>query len=205
MDAQHWQPRDEAERIHAQVAALERWNRTQHLGDAAVRTSQLTREARLDLARRTEARRREQQALMSRAEEQLRVGRSLLAPATAVVAHRNAWFRDKVTQGLSLHGVEVTASIDDGADASAAIILDQPDLVLVEDLLPTLTGLQVIARAREYSPGAFVAAQVAASDEVARLLECGAQAVFTRRIPPAVVADRLVKCLHSRQESVTVL
>ncbi len=61
--------------------------------------------------------------------------------------------------------------------------------------MPTLSGVEVVRRVRTYVPGAVVAAQCEDSGGVARLVEAGARAVFTRRIPPADLADRMVACL----------
>ncbi len=135
-----------------------------------------------------EARRREQQALLARADQHLRESGQVLsgrAPTRAVLAHRNAWLRDAVAARLTAEGVEVVGVFEDGADAAGTVVIEQPDLLLVEDRLPTLTGLEVVRRVRGFAPLTVVGAQVLDSAGVQALVDAGAQAVFTRRVPPA--------------------
>ena len=155
-------------------------------------------DAQLDLTRRMEARRREQHALLARADEQLRRSGQALGSRPglrAVLAHRNGWLRTKVAARLEEHGVTVVGVFDDGADAAGTLVAEQPDLLLVEDRLPTLSGIQVVRRAREFAPQTVVGVQVLDSGEIPVLVSAGAQAVFTRRIPPVDIADQLVGCL----------
>jgi DNA-binding NarL/FixJ family response regulator len=88
-------------------------------------------------------------------------------------------------------GVEVLAEADDGADGLGISIAEQPDLVLVEDRLPSLPALELVAAVREYAGHALVGAQVEHEADVAPLVEAGVNAVFSRRIPPAVMAEEL--------------
>jgi len=115
-----------------------------------------------------------------------------------VLAHRNDWLRGKVRDLLCFEGVEVVGEFADGADAAGTLVAEQPDLLLVEDLLPTLRGIQVIGRARRFAPGTVVGAQVQDSTGVQPAVDAGALAVFTRRIPPAQIAERLLACFHDR-------
>ena len=190
--------RSELDVLKAQVQALEAWNRAQRLSEPLGEAVSITREMRLDLARRMEARRREHDALIARADAQLRASGDVLASAMApraVLAHRNAWLRDKVAARLADRGVVVVGAFEDGADAAGTIVIEQPDLVLVEDRLPTVTGIDVVRRAQTYAPSAFVAAHVMDSADIEAMVEAGADAVFTRRIPPLEIADELLACL----------
>ena len=203
-----WAPRTPPALLHDQLDALDAWNRAmkattaQELAAEAMTTS---REMRLDAAQRLRARKREQRALIARADDQLRQGRPILgAPRPrAVIAHRNEWFRSKVTARLAEHRIDVIASVYDGADASAAVVLEQPDLLLVENLLPHLRGAEVIARAREFAPKTIVGAQAIGPDELRVLVDAGARAVFTRSTPPADVADELTACLFGERDVLT--
>jgi CheY-like chemotaxis protein len=154
-----------------------------------------SREMRLDAARRLDVLRRKQEALVARAHEQLlRAGEGLFdeAPLRAVIAHRNPWFVDKVTAALSDSQVQVVARTSNGADAVGASVAEQPDLLLVEDSLEMLNGLEVVREVRQFSPTTTVAVQVGYGDRVGEMLEAGADTVFTRQVPPAEVAEQLL-------------
>jgi CheY-like chemotaxis protein len=182
----------------AQLHAIDAWNKARRASESAAQAVTLTREMRLDLSRRMEARRREQEALLARADAQLRQSGGVLdgrARTRAVLAHRNVWLRDTVAKRLSARGVDVVGAFEDGAEAAGTIVVEQPDLVLVEDRLPTLSGLEVIRRVRSFAPEAVVGAQCLDADGIRALVDAGAQAVFTRRIPPLEIADQLLACL----------
>lgn len=190
--------RSQLDVMTAQLRAIEAWNAARRASDAAAESLVLTREMRLDLSRRLDARRREQQALVARAEAQLRESGSVLAGRVgtrAVIAHRNAWLRDNVARRLAERGVTVVGVFDDGAEAAGTVVVEQPDLVLVEDRLPTLSGLELVRRVRTFAPDAVVGAQCLDGTGVRELVDAGAHAVFTRRIPPVEIADQLVDCL----------
>lgn len=192
--------RSQLDVMKAQVQAIDAWTRAHHLNEAAAQTVGMTREMRLDLRRRLEARRREQAAIAARADAQLRSGGELLnggcLRTRAVVAHRNAWMREKVTTLLVAGGVDVVGVFDDGADAAGTVVAEQPELVMLEDRLPTLSGIDVVRRVRDYSPLSVVGAQALDSEGVAPLVDAGAHAVFTRRIPAADMVDQLLACLR---------
>lgn len=190
--------RSQLDLMTAQVAAIDAWHRARRAGEAAAEASGLTREMRLDLTRRVDAGRREQQALLARADQQLRDSGGVLpgrAPVRAVLAHRNAWLRDTVAEQLEARGVQVVGVFEDGADAAGTVVVEQPDLVLVEDRLPTLSGLEVVRRVRTFAPATVIGVQCLDGDGIRSFVEAGAQAVFARRVPPLEIADQLVHCL----------
>ena len=187
--------------LQDQLGALDAWNSTMkamvalELAAAGIAPSP---ETGLRAIRRVQARRIEQNALSARADDQLRQSpRILELEARAVIGHRNAWFRSKVTARLAEYGITVVASFDEGASAFAAVLLDQPDLLLVESVLPLLRGTEVIARAREFAPKTLVGAQAVGPYESQLLLDAGARAVFTRSVPPFDVADELATLLFN--------
>lgn len=201
--------RTQLDLMTAQLWAIDAWHRARRASDGAARSAAVTRESRLDLSRRMEARRREQDALLRRADEQLRQSGQVLsgrAPIRAVLAHRNAWLREAVAARLTAEGVEVVGMFEDGADAAGTLVVEQPDLLLVEDRLPTMTGIEVVRRARAFAPHTVVGAQVLDSAGVQALVDAGAQAVFTRRVPPAEIAEQLLSYVRdaSRREPTTV-
>jgi CheY-like chemotaxis protein len=200
-----WRPRSDADLLAAQLRGLDAWHHAHRLPPPSA--AGLSREARLDEARLRDVREREATALHERAAAALRDGFAFGAGAVprAVVAHRNAWLRDKVCTGFRDLGVETVACTDDGAEASAAIVLEQPDLVFVEDHLPTVSGVELIARTRQWAPGAFTGAHALGQEGMSPLLDAGARATFSRRIPPADIAMELVACLHGRRSVLTVV
>lgn len=192
-----WQPRTAADLICAQLRGIAVFHGTQQV-QPGTQGSHSTREQRLDEARRQDIADRERRALLAMAEAAQHevYPLDLHAAPRAVLAHRNAWLREKLTLALRELGVSVAASTDDGAEASAAIAFEQPEIVFVEDLLPGLRGIEVIARAVTCAPEALIAAAGMDQDSMRGLSGAGARAVFSRRIPPTEVADELVWCLH---------
>lgn len=189
--------RDGVRLVLDQLAAVAAWQ-------AAVRSlppvEATSREERLDAARREAALQRERAALVARAAlhlEQDGPVRPVPVPVRAVLAHRDPWLRDRVGSCLQELGVRVAGSFDDGADAAGTVVAEQPDVLLVEDRLPTLTGLQVVERARAFAPRTLVGVQVDGPVDVAALTDAGARAVFARRVPPRDVAAQLVACLDA--------
>lgn len=199
--------RTQLDLLKAQLAAVDAWNLARRAAEAELDTGTLTREMRLDLSRRMEARRREHAALVARAEQHLRdSGGALSAGARrrAVLAHRNAWLRDSVATRLVDLGIDVVGAFEDGADAAGTVVVEQPDLVLVEDRLPTVSGLELVQRIRAFSPSTVIGVQCLDEGGVPRFVSAGAEPVFTRRIPPADIAEHLVGRLTGQATELVV-
>jgi AmiR/NasT family two-component response regulator len=144
---------------------------------------------------------------VARVDEQLRCSGQLLSahrPVRAVLAHRNAWLCGKVRARLEERGVTVVGVFADGADAAGTIVAEQPELVFVEDRLPSLAGGDLVRRVRDLSPLSVIGAQVEDSRGIAPLVDVGAHAVFTRRIPPVEIADQLMACLGDNERTITL-
>lgn len=195
-------PRSPLDVVAQQLTAIERFHGYRHLAEEAAAAAARSRELRMDAARRLEVVRREHEALVARADEQLRRTGDLLHGSAAprvVLAHRNAWFAGRVAELLRDAGAQVVASVDNGADAIGVAVAEQPDLMLVEDALPMATGAQVVQQVLRFSPDTRVAAQVAYSDGMSPLLDAGAASVFVRSVPPADVAAALLELLEQEQ------
>ena len=194
-----WTPRSHAALLRDQLAGIDAWNRCRRAAaDAAPDPS--SPEMRLEQARRHDVLQRQHHALIDFTHQQMQeAGLPLLTPTAArlVLVHRNAWFKEKVSAALRAEGVQVVARLENGADAVGVVIAEQPDLLLVEDRLPMVSGPDVIREARRYAPGTVVAAQVANDWEVAGLLDAGAHAAFSRRIPPADVAQEMARLVRA--------
>jgi CheY-like chemotaxis protein len=194
--APDWHPRSEIDLAAQQLQAVERFNRTCRMREEAAAAAARSRELRMDAARSLEVLRRQHDAVVARTDEQLRASGQLLrstAERRIVLAHRNDWLVRKVQQTLEDRGVHVVARTDNGADAVGLVVAEQPDLVLVEDTLAMLAGLEVIREIRQFSPDTVVVAQAAYGDRVGQLLDAGASTVLTRQIPPHDVARSLLR------------
>ena len=194
-----WPLRTELELIDDQLRGLAAFTAERRGRTTAPTGRPLTREMQLDGRRRREVDLREQTALQEHAARQLRESAHLLASVVrprAVLAHRNAWLRTKVADCLHEHGVQVVAVLDDGAEACGVTVVEQPEILLVEDRLTSMSGLEVLRRVQAFAPKTLVAAQLQDSAEVQLFLEEGARAVFTRRTPPADIALEAVQCLQ---------
>lgn len=199
--------RTQLELMKVQLAAVDAWNLARRAAEDEAGSGTLTREMRLDLTRRMEARRREHAALVARAEQHLRDSGGALSAAArrrAVLAHRNAWLRDSVATRLVDLGVDVVGAFEDGADAAGTVVVEQPDLVLVEDRLPTVSGLELVQRIRAFSPSTVIGVQCLDEGGVPSFVRAGAEPVFTRRVPPADIAEHLVGRLSGETPELVV-
>ena len=193
-----WRLRSEAELLADQLGGIDAWRAAVAHEEEGSGAALLTREMRLDLSRRAQARRREESALLERAREQLAQSAPLRvagARPRAVLVHRDAWLRGKVALGLQDRGVWVVGSFEDGADAIGATVVEQPEILFVEDRLPTLSGLQVLQRARNFAPRTVAGAQLVELREAERFRDAGAAVVFPRRLRPAEIAEELLAAL----------
>jgi CheY-like chemotaxis protein len=189
-----------AEATARQIAAVDAFHRARRAAEQAAAVAAASRETRMDLARRVEVLRRQHQAILQRAEHALRDSGSLLAwtnPRTAFIAHRQEWFTSKVTALLGAHGVHVLGHTDVGADVVGWALAEQPDLVLVEDCLAMVPGVDVVRQIRQYCDTTVIGALVAYNDRIAAMLEAGATTVHVRAVPPAQVVDDVVAVLAS--------
>lgn len=196
-----WVSRTPLALLQDQLGALDAWNsavRARVTGELTADGVARSPEIGLVAIRRLQARTMERAALLARADDQVRQpSRNLELGPRTVIAHRNPWFRSKVAARLAEHGITVVASFDEGASAFAAVLLDQPDLLLVESALPLLRGTELIARAQQFAPKTLVGAQAVGPYEVQALMDAGARAVFARSIPPSDVADELAAQLFT--------
>jgi CheY-like chemotaxis protein len=112
----------------------------------------------------------------------------------AVVVHRSEWLRARLVKELQDQGAEVVGQGEDGAEAVAFAVVEQPDLMILEDRLPWVMPLEVVREARDYAPRTFVAVLVEAGVEADRLLEAGAHAVLGRTVKPHEVIS---SCLET--------
>jgi len=190
--------RSDLDLARQQLAAIDRWHATRRAAQDAEQRTAASREARMDLARRLDVIRTEHRAIVERTDAHLRTSVGLLqrtSPRRAIVVHRNTWFTDRICADLALRSITVVASLTNGAEAVGATVAEQPDLLLVEDSLPMMSGEDVVCEVRAFAPLTRIGAQVAYDDRVASMLEAGADVAYTRRVPPAEVVEGLAGLL----------
>jgi CheY-like chemotaxis protein len=191
--------RTEVELAAMQLEALEAWNRARQMAEQAAAARTASREVRMDVTRRLEVWGGGKHAIVQRTEMHLDASVHLLARrvhSRAVIVHRSAWFTSKISDELAARGVEVVGALDNGAEGVGVVVVEQPDLLIVEDTLPMVPGEEVVRESRRFAPSTLVVAQVAHTDRVARLLDAGAVAAYTRRVPPADVAQEALTLLE---------
>lgn len=199
-----WTPRPPLLLLEQQLAAYAQWRRfvrereTEH-------TAPVSREDQLDAQRRLQALRRADEALVARTEQSLREPRrvAVAGPALprAVLVHRNPWVREVVAATLAGAGVEVLACLEDGADGLGVVVAEQPDLLLLEDALPSLPGMAVLRAVVTLSPATLVTLQVARGDAVGRATDAGAAEAHARTVPPAELARSLARLVSRTAEA----
>lgn len=182
----------QADRFIRQVGAIDAWIAVRRQREQALQAPSMPRAERLDVARQVDALRRTHDAIRGRCALGLGAEVAPLRSTgpTAVVAHRHAWFVDRLALLLDGHGVTVLVTTDNAADALGAVVAEQPDLVLVGDSLAMLPVGVLLADVRLFAPETLLA--VAASDaQRAEALRARADAVFLRHQSPSDVADSL--------------
>ena len=190
-----WRPRSDVDLAEQQLRAIERFNRTRRMREQAAAAAAPSQEMRLDAARSMQVLRRQHEAVVARAHEQLIESGQLLqrtAQRRVVLAHRDDAFLSTLAGTLEEQCVRVVRSTDNGADAVGVIVAEQPDLVLIEDKLRMIPGLQVIREVRRFSPLTLVTAQVAYGHRVGPLRSAGATTVFAHDVPAGEVARTLL-------------
>lgn len=190
-------PDTQYDRAQRQLTALDAWHSHRRTQQDAADVGHRSREQRLDLARRMEVVREQHRAIIARTDAQLRGSADVLARhrPRVLVVHRNSWYVDKLQTALAAHSLDVVAHLTNGAEAVGVALAEQPDLMLVEDTLPMLSGEDVVREVMQYCPRSLVAAQVAHDDGIITMLEAGARAAYARRVPPAEVAAGMVGLL----------
>lgn len=194
--------------LQEQLAAIDRWHRYLRVRIAAEESVAASREARTEARNRIDSLHRTHEAIVAQTDTGIAESKRLLALAQTcrgVLVHRNAWWSSAVAEALEERAVTVVATRDDGAEGLGVAVVEQPDLLLLEHLLPSIPGEEVVRAVRELCPTTLLAAQVDDSDAVPRLIEAGVSAVFSRRIPPSEVADQVVAHLRERPTVPSVL
>lgn len=116
--------------------------------------------------------------------------------ARAVVVHRSSWLRDRLVKRLQDNGVDVVGQGEDGAVALAAALVEQPEVLVIEGLLPWVTPTDVVQDVRRFAPKTFVVVVVEGPAAAEQMIAAGAHAVYSRAVPPTDVADAVARALR---------
>ena len=186
-------------RIVRQLEAIDAWNAASRVRESGLVGTGRTRAAREDATRQIDAMRRTHQTITARAAAELArdPGPLLLPAATAVIAHRHAWFAERLAALVEARGVTVLECTDNGPDALGVVIAEQPNVVLIGDCLAMMTCDNLVTEIRRFAPVTVLAVQ---TNDVrqARTWLTRADAVF-RHHAPGAVADALgAHCLTRR-------
>ena len=195
-------PTAPADRLAACLTGLERWHAAQRRDLDAVAARGISRERRLDAAHQLRVRERQHEVIVQRTALALAGtgdgSRYDSARPRAVVAHRHAWSREKLAAELTSAGVDVLCLVDNGAEAVGLCVAEQPDLLIVDDLLSMMPGAVVAAEVRQFSPRTLIAGYVQDEQRAGALVAAGATAVHGRRVPPTEVVTALAEALRRR-------
>ena len=145
-----WRARSLADLIADQLAGIDGWIASQAHERSLVDLDG-TREARVEGNWRLEALDWERSAVHARLllDDVDWLGTS--APR-AVVVHRHAWVRDEIAAKLGREGIVVVECLEDGADAVAAVVLHQPEVLVLGDLLPRVPAAELTRRCADLAP-----------------------------------------------------
>lgn len=184
------------DRLIRQVEAIDAWVATRRARETILRERSTNRDGRMDATREVDVLRRTHDAIrgccarhLAGAGEPMRY----LHP-TAVVAHRQPWFVEKVALLLDQRGVTVLVRTDNGAEALGAVVAEQPDILLVGDRLAMMTSGELLADAHRFAPCTLRAVRESV-EQPAGADRPEADVVLTAARPAEDVADALV-ALH---------
>lgn len=182
-----------------QLQGIEAWNRYRRDRQQVLFAPARSREQQRDAGRELEVLDRAHAALVGYLDTALATEFESPLPLEscprAVLVHRQEWFVRSMTAALSQLGVLVVSVCDNGAEAVGVVIAEQPDLVLVEDLLPMVTGLGVLEQTKHFCPDTTVVAQVQTGNLVGDYLDAGARAAVTRQVAAHDLAAQMSELL----------
>ncbi|MCW2621929.1 MAG: hypothetical protein JWL64_1531 [Frankiales bacterium] len=201
--------RSNAQLLAMQLEAVRAWNRSRgaRLHELERAIPQQDRASRSESTRRLAALRASHHALLARADQALSDADRLLwsdRRPRAVLVHRSVWLRDQLAAALECRGVWVIASLGDGADAVGTVVCEQPELLITEDVVPLVSGLDLASETAEYSVATIVGVQTSDNRSLGAFVDAGARAWFTRQSPPDHIADQCVRLLGHPDRPETV-
>lgn len=120
------------------------------------------------------------------------------AQRTVLVVDDHAPMRTLCRVNLEVAGFRVLEAAD-GDEALVAVSVDRPDVILLDIMMPRVSGWEVAAaliadRSTDRIPIIFITARSAVPDRI-RALELGAQAYLTKPFDPAGLATTVTRVL----------
>ena len=189
--------RDAAELVRDQQQGLAAWRRETTLRLAQDPETEADREAQMDARRHLAGLQRTRSAVMACQARREKASAAAGEAPRAVVVHRDDWMRERINAELTSLGIQVVGEGEDGAVAVALVIVEQPELLVIEDRLPWVTPMEVVAEVHRFAPHTVVAVQLEDSSQAGQLLEAGAAAVIGRSTRPAELCECCVEALRT--------
>jgi hypothetical protein len=189
--------RDAAALVRDQQQGLEAWRRETTRRLAVNPETEADREAQMDARRHLAGLQRTRSAVMSMQATRRRGPAAAAYAPRAVVVHRYDLMRERIKAELVELGVQIVGEGEDGAVAVAMVLVEQPELLVIEDRLPWVTPLEVVAEVHRFAPHTVVAVQLEDRSLAASLLEAGATAVVGRTTRPAEFCECCVEALST--------
>lgn len=109
----------------------------------------------------------------------------------AIVADDHPVFRDGLRAALTDRGIEVVATVGDGAAAVDAVAANAPDVVLMDLSMPAMGGIEATRRiSAEHPETAVVVLTMSADDDsILAALRCGARGYLLKEADPDDITD----------------
>lgn len=177
-----------------QVEAIDAWHARRRRQQAIAASMGDSREVRIDRSWRADVLRREHSAIVEHCDAHLRWSCDAVwqGRAHAVVVHRHTWAGERLASALERRGVHVVAVLDNGADAVGAVVVEQPELVVLSEVLPMVSSLEVVREVRALAPETMAAVLVEHGSSARELAEAGAALTLPQATPCSHAADEMV-------------
>ncbi len=123
-------------------------------------------------------------------------------PSRVLVVDDNASNRELLSRRLAREAHRVTA-VRDGADALAAIAAESFDLVLLDLMMPAMSGFEVLCRLKSdertrHIPVIMISA-LGELDSTVRCIEAGAEDYLPKPFDPVLLRARINACLDKKR------
>jgi CheY-like chemotaxis protein len=114
-----------------------------------------------------------------------------------LVVDDDADIAEMLSMALTSHGLEVTGVAHDGREAVALAGETRPDVVLLDQAMPRMTGLEALPRLLAAAPGSRVCMHSAmgAGATARSALEAGAVGYIEKGVRPRSIATHLRRIL----------
>jgi DNA-binding NarL/FixJ family response regulator len=111
-------------------------------------------------------------------------------PTRVLIVDDHPLTREALASLLKAHGFEVSGSASDGAEAIVEAARIQPDLILLDLLMPDMDGITALPRLREAAPNCEVVVLTASGTEENLLaaIRAGAAGYLLKTEPPERIA-----------------